>query len=189
MALLSYQTYGSYTGALPTFGAASTSDTIAPNERGFLWYKSTQGTTEVITVVVPGTTFGQNNPDIAVTIAATTGEEVIGPLIVRAGRPDHRAHHDHDGGRHQHHRRRGHAARRPPCPSVSTTPTSPHRTTRPKSRTKPRPPFSAESGWLPAPEPEAVDAAHAPEPTTYAPVEAEKPAAKRASKSSKSTDD
>jgi hypothetical protein len=83
VALLVYQAYGSYTGVLPTLSAATTSDTVPPDEHGYLWYKSTQGTTEVITVVTPSSlnNFGQTLPDIAVTIGATTGEEVIGPLM------------------------------------------------------------------------------------------------------------
>jgi hypothetical protein len=80
MALLTYQQLG-YAGTLPTLGAAATTDTVAPDDRGFLWYKSTQGTTEVITVVVPGTSFGLALTDITVTIGATTGEEMIGPLV------------------------------------------------------------------------------------------------------------
>jgi hypothetical protein len=81
MALLAYQQLGSYSGAMPSFGAAAATDTIAPDEHGYLWYKSTQGTTEVITVVVPGTNFGLPLTDITVTIGATTGEEIIGPLV------------------------------------------------------------------------------------------------------------
>lgn len=46
----------------------------------------------------------------------------------------------------------------------------------------------AESGWLPAPEPEADSPAHVPEPVKYAPVEAEKPAAKKTTAAKKSTD-
>lgn len=83
MALLAYQPLGSYSGGFPSFGAAATTDTVAPDEHGYLWYRSTQGTTEVITVVTPSSlnNFGQTLPDIAVTINATTGEEMIGPLM------------------------------------------------------------------------------------------------------------
>jgi hypothetical protein len=88
MALLAPQQIG-YAGTLPTLGAASTSDTVAPDDRVFLWYKSTQGTTEVITVVTPTSLnqFGQSLPDIAVTIAATTGEEMIGPMVADLADP------------------------------------------------------------------------------------------------------
>jgi len=46
----------------------------------------------------------------------------------------------------------------------------------------------AESGWLPAPEPEEPEPGHAPEPVRYAPVES-KPAAKRTSKTAKESSD
>jgi hypothetical protein len=88
VALLAYQTYGSYTGVLPTHSAATTSDTVPWDEHGYLWYKSTQGTTEVITVVVPGSLFGIAITDITVTIGATTGEEVIGPLVQSLADPN-----------------------------------------------------------------------------------------------------
>lgn len=82
MALLAPQQLG-YAGVLPTLGAAATTDTVVPDDRVFLWYKSTQGTTEVITVVTPTSLnqFGQSLPDITVTIGATTGEEMIGPMV------------------------------------------------------------------------------------------------------------
>ncbi len=47
----------------------------------FLWYKNTDASTENITVVVPGTNFGLALTDITVLIAATTGEEMIGPMV------------------------------------------------------------------------------------------------------------
>jgi hypothetical protein len=81
LALLAYQQFGSYSGGFPSFSAATALDTIAPDEHGYLMYRSTQGTTEVITVVRPGTSFGLADPDITVTIGATTGEEVIGPMV------------------------------------------------------------------------------------------------------------
>jgi hypothetical protein len=86
MALLAHQQI-TITGATITHSAASTSDTVAPDDRLFLWYKSTQGTTEVITVVVPGTYYSQNLADVQVTIAATNGEELIGPIDRRLADP------------------------------------------------------------------------------------------------------
>lgn len=86
MALLSHQQV-QITGPAITHAAASTSDTVVPDDRLFLWYKSTQGTTEVITVVVPGTYYGQNLTDITVTIPATTGERLIGPIDRRLADP------------------------------------------------------------------------------------------------------
>lgn len=64
-------------GTKPTFVAASTSDTaeVGSGRNTFVVYKNTDASTEVITVVVPGSTeYGQLNPDPALTIAATTGE-------------------------------------------------------------------------------------------------------------------
>lgn len=86
MALLAHQQV-QITGPAITHAAASTSDTVVPDDRLFLWYKSTQGTTEVITVVVPGTYFAQNLADITVTIPATTGERLIGPIDRRLADP------------------------------------------------------------------------------------------------------
>ncbi len=80
MALLAPQQIG-YAGTLPTLAAASTSDTVKPDDRVFLWYKNTDASTENITVVVPGTNFGLALTDITVLIAATTGEEMIGPMV------------------------------------------------------------------------------------------------------------
>lgn len=79
MALLSYQQMA-VTGPATTFGAVAASDTMPPDERGFLWVKNANAGADTATVVVPGTTFGQANPDVAVTVPATTGERLIGPL-------------------------------------------------------------------------------------------------------------
>lgn len=79
MALLAAQQVG-ITGPTITFGAAAASDTVVPDDRLMLVYKNTNAATRDITVVVPGTRFGQANPDVVVTIAATTGEEYIGPI-------------------------------------------------------------------------------------------------------------
>jgi len=79
MALLTPQQIA-ITGPAVTLAAASASDTIRPDGRVYLWYKNTNGATRDIVVVVPGTTYGQARPDITVTIAATTGEKLIGPL-------------------------------------------------------------------------------------------------------------
>lgn len=80
MALLSAQQV-TITGAAITLGAAAASDTVAPDDRLFLWYKNTNAATRDITVVVPGTQYGQARPDVVRTIAATTGEALIGPLV------------------------------------------------------------------------------------------------------------
>jgi hypothetical protein len=64
-------------GTKPTFGAASTSDTveIGSGRNTFAVYKNTDATTEDITVVVPGNmAYGQPTPNPVLTIGATTGE-------------------------------------------------------------------------------------------------------------------
>ncbi|MGW6257622.1 hypothetical protein [Streptomyces sp. NPDC055085] len=64
-------------GTKPTFGAAAASDTaeVGNGANTFAVYKNTSGSPVTVTVVVPGSTsYGQANPDPAVTLAATTGE-------------------------------------------------------------------------------------------------------------------
>jgi hypothetical protein len=86
MALLSPQQV-TITGATITLSTPTTSDTVIPNDRLFLWYKNTNAATRDITVVVPGTYYAQNLTDVVVTIAATTGEELIGPIDRRLADP------------------------------------------------------------------------------------------------------
>ena len=69
------------TGTTLTMSAAGASDTVAPDERAFWRVKNASGSPITATVVVPGTTFGQANPDVAVTVEATTGDKLIGPLV------------------------------------------------------------------------------------------------------------
>lgn len=81
MALLAHQQV-KITGPTISLAAASASDTVAPDDRVFLWYKNTDAATRNITIVTPAglDQFGQNLPDVVNTIAATTGEELIGPI-------------------------------------------------------------------------------------------------------------
>lgn len=81
MALLAVQQI-KITGLNPTFGAANSSDTVTPDDRVFLIYRNTNAATRTISLVTPTKLdlFGQPLPDVQVTIAATTGEEVIGPI-------------------------------------------------------------------------------------------------------------
>lgn len=73
MALLTKQTI-QVTGTTPTYGAASAGgDTVRPGERTVLHVLNADASPKTVTVVVPGTRFGQANPDVAVTVAA--GEE------------------------------------------------------------------------------------------------------------------
>jgi hypothetical protein len=80
MALLAYQ-QAAITGPATTFAAVSASDTMPPDDRGFLWVKNASGTIDSAVVVVPGTSFGQANADVTVSVPITTGERLIGPLV------------------------------------------------------------------------------------------------------------
>ena len=80
MALLTAQQVA-ITGTSVTFSAAGASDTVAPDDRAYWHVKNTNAATRTATVVVPGTLFGQALADVAVTVAATTGDVLIGPLV------------------------------------------------------------------------------------------------------------
>lgn len=79
MALLSPQSMA-ITGTTVTLGAVSASDTIAPGDRVFLVVSNASGGGLTATVVVPGTTHGQANPDVAVSIS-NGATKYIGPLV------------------------------------------------------------------------------------------------------------
>lgn len=79
MALLTTQQVG-ITGTTPTYGAVAASDTVVPDDRTFLIVKNAGGSADSCVVVVPGSTYGQANPDVSVNVPATTGERWIGPL-------------------------------------------------------------------------------------------------------------
>lgn len=68
------------TGTTPSYGAVSSSDTVIPDDGVFLIVKNAGGTSDNCTVVVPGSTYGQANPDIVTAVPITTGERWIGPL-------------------------------------------------------------------------------------------------------------
>lgn len=78
MALLSTQVI-QITGPAITHAAVAASDTITPGERTFAWVK-TAGTATTATVTVPGAQYGQNRPDVGVSIGTNT-ERLIGPLV------------------------------------------------------------------------------------------------------------
>lgn len=86
MALLTPQQVA-ITGPTIVLSAANSSDTVVPDERVFLWYKNTNAAVRNISIVVPGSVFGQARPDVPVVIAATTGEELIGPMVADLADP------------------------------------------------------------------------------------------------------
>lgn len=71
------------TGLAPVLAAANSTDTVKADDRVWLLYRNTNAATRTITVVTPTKLdqWGQALPDIVVTIAATTGEEKIGPMV------------------------------------------------------------------------------------------------------------
>jgi hypothetical protein len=86
MALLSVQQVV-ITGTTPSYGAVSASDTLVPDSRAFLIVKNAGGTSDNATVVVPGTTYGQANPDVVTAVPITTGERWIGPMTPELADP------------------------------------------------------------------------------------------------------
>lgn len=80
MALLAHQQVAATGTAVSLTAAAGGGDTVNPDDRVFLWVKNGSGAPITVTVVVPGAFYGQNLGDIAVSVPATTGERLIGPL-------------------------------------------------------------------------------------------------------------
>ena len=74
-----------YAGTTPTYAAVAATDTFTPDEWTFIHVKNTNAATRTITV----TTFSTSVGGVAVadvgpvTIAATTGEEMLGPFPAR----------------------------------------------------------------------------------------------------------
>jgi hypothetical protein len=86
MALLAVQQVA-LTGTTPSYGAVSASDTVVPDSGSFLIVKNAGGSPDSCVVVTPGTTFGQSNPDVTVSVPATTGERWIGPIVPELADP------------------------------------------------------------------------------------------------------
>ncbi len=80
MALLTVQTPTPSAGLVPSYGAANASDTFVPDDRTFLYVKNTNAATRTITITTPGTFRGLSIQDPGPTIAATTGELILGPF-------------------------------------------------------------------------------------------------------------
>lgn len=78
MAALTHQSIG-FAGAAITYQAVDSLDTTAADRLSFLHVKNGGGSSINVTITVPGTTFGQNNPDIVVAVP-NGGERLIGPL-------------------------------------------------------------------------------------------------------------
>lgn len=83
MALLATQQI-TPSGTTPTYGAVSASDTFRPGPNVFLHVKNAGGSADTVvvddknSVGPPGAL--QFNPDLSVSVPATTGDKLIGPL-------------------------------------------------------------------------------------------------------------
>lgn len=69
MAIYAYQALA-ITGTAPSYGAVAATDSVAPNPHGFIHVKNGGGVSTTVTVIVPGTQYGQARPDVAIVIAA-----------------------------------------------------------------------------------------------------------------------
>ena len=86
MALLGQQQV-SATGTTPNFVAASAGgDTFVPDERGFLYIKNGSGSSITVTLVVPGSEYGQARPDVAIPVPAGA-DRLVGPLVADLADP------------------------------------------------------------------------------------------------------
>jgi hypothetical protein len=79
MALLAPQT-PVITGTTPTYSAVSASDTLKhTTDNSFLIVRNAGGSPDNVTVVVPGSKYGQATPDVTVAVPAG-GERWVGPF-------------------------------------------------------------------------------------------------------------
>ena len=79
MALLAQQAVA-LTGLTPTYSAAAASTTVTCGERSFLHVKNTNGSSMTVTLTATAKVRGQAAADVVVTVPATTGEKMIGPI-------------------------------------------------------------------------------------------------------------
>jgi hypothetical protein len=68
-------------GVGPTYAAAAGGgDTFQPSNNTFVHVKNGSGAPITVTIVTPGSVSGQAVADVTVSVPATTGERMIGPL-------------------------------------------------------------------------------------------------------------
>ncbi|MGW4505691.1 hypothetical protein ACWENO_13730 [Streptomyces sp. NPDC004436] len=79
MALLAQQVVA-LTGLTPSYSAAAASTTVQCGERSFLHVKNTAGSSMTVTLTATGKIRGQGVADVVVTVPATTGDKLIGPI-------------------------------------------------------------------------------------------------------------
>jgi len=79
MALLAQQVIAR-AGTTPTYSAAAASTTVTCGDRSFLHVKNTNGSSMTVTVTATAVVDGQAVADLVVTVPATTGDKMIGPI-------------------------------------------------------------------------------------------------------------
>lgn len=67
-------------GLAPTYSAAAASTKLVCGERTFLHVKNTAGSSMTVTITATGQVRGQLAADLVVTVPATTGDMMIGPI-------------------------------------------------------------------------------------------------------------
>lgn len=70
----------SLAGLAPTYSAAAAGTKVACSERTFLHVKNTNGSSMTVTLTSTAKVRGQAAADVVVTVPATTGDQMIGPI-------------------------------------------------------------------------------------------------------------
>jgi phage tail sheath gpL-like len=70
------------TGTTATYSAVNASETVNPDDRVALHVKNANASPTNVTIVVPGTTYGQANPDIVTAVANATEKFIKIPPAV-----------------------------------------------------------------------------------------------------------
>lgn len=69
------------TGLAPSYSAVSASDTITPGNSVFIHVKNAGGSPDTVTITAVGNTgYGVAKPNLTVSVPATTGDRMIGPI-------------------------------------------------------------------------------------------------------------
>ncbi|MFE2140182.1 hypothetical protein ACFXA3_00180 [Streptomyces sp. NPDC059456] len=79
MALLAQQVVA-LSGLAPTYSAAAASTTVLCGDRSFLHVKNTNGSSMTVTLTATARVRGQLAADVVITVPATTGDKMIGPI-------------------------------------------------------------------------------------------------------------
>lgn len=80
MATLTPQTI-TVTGMNPVYSAAAAGSKIQCSDRMFLHVKNAAGSSMTVTLAATATSHGQKAADVVVTVPATTGDAMIGPIF------------------------------------------------------------------------------------------------------------